>query len=133
MIVHPHIVGVSAPSILHQARRPYRYQSPMTFTSRSPPWSPPPSTTPAPHHSSNHRGHRCEELPMTAAGGHPDRVGHDGRRCDLFGCLELAAWIITDPQGGQLAACDVDVDVLINHALAQVSPGSSTRIGIWRA
>lgn len=57
---------------------------------------------------------------MTAAGGHPDRVGYDGRRCDLFGCLELAA-------------CDVDVDVLINHALAHVSPGSSTRIGIWRA
>jgi hypothetical protein len=48
----------------------------------------------------------------------------------LFGCLELADWIITDPQGGQLAALDVDVDVLLNHALARVPPGSSVRIAI---
>jgi hypothetical protein len=48
-------------------------------------------------------------------------------------CLELADWIITGPQGGQLAASDVDMDVLLDHALARVPPGSSVRIGIWRA
>lgn len=69
---------------------------------------------------------------MTAAGDHPNRDSHDGRRCDLFGCLELAAWIITEPQGGQLAACDVDVECS-STTLAGVSPSSSIRIGIWRA
>jgi hypothetical protein len=34
--------------------------SPTTSTRRWPPWSPPPSTTPLPHQSSNHRGHRRE-------------------------------------------------------------------------
>jgi hypothetical protein len=67
---------------------------------------------------------------MSAAGDQLDRDGHDGRNCDFFGCLELADWIITDPQGGQLAALDVDVDVPLNHALAWVPPGSSVRIGI---
>ena len=36
----------------------------------------------------------------------------------LFGCLEAAAWIINDPQGGELPACEVNLDVLLNDALA---------------
>jgi hypothetical protein len=70
---------------------------------------------------------------MTAASEATGLDGHDERRCDLFGCLEAAAWIVTDPQGGELAACEVDVDVLLNEALARVPLDSTIRIVIWRA
>jgi hypothetical protein len=43
------------------------------------------------------------EPPMTAASDAPGLDGIDERRCGRFGCLEVAAWIVTDPQGGQLA------------------------------
>jgi hypothetical protein len=54
-------------------------------------------------------------------------------RCVLFGCVAPAAWLITDPQGGQLAACEPDVEVLLNDALARVPPESTVRIEVWRA
>jgi hypothetical protein len=30
----------------------------------------------------------------------------------LFGCLEAAVWIVSHPQGGELPACEVGVDVI---------------------
>jgi hypothetical protein len=53
--------------------------------------------------------------------------------CMLFGCVEPAAWLITDPQGGQLDGCEADVDVLLNDALARVPPDSTVRVGVWHA
>ena len=44
--------------------------------------------------------------------------------------LEPAAWLISDPQGGQLAACETDVDLLLNDALARVPVGSSVRVEV---
>jgi hypothetical protein len=46
----------------------------------------------------------------------------------LLGCLEQAAWIISDPQGGQLAACELDVAILLNDALARMPPNSSIHV-----
>jgi hypothetical protein len=54
-------------------------------------------------------------------------------RCVLSGCVAPAAWLITDPQGGQLAACEPDVEVLLNDARARVPPDSTVRIEVWRA
>jgi hypothetical protein len=54
------------------------------------------------------------QQPATSTCDHP---GGTGRRCVLFGCLEAAAWIISDPQGGELPACGADLDVLLNDAL----------------
>jgi len=31
-----------------------------------------------------------------------DHPGAIGRRCVLFGCLETAMWIVSDPQGSEL-------------------------------
>jgi hypothetical protein len=53
------------------------------------------------------------------------------RRCVLFGCLEAAAWIINDPQGGELPACEVDLDVLLNDALARLPLDTSIRVQAW--
>jgi hypothetical protein len=58
---------------------------------------------------------------------------HTAGRCVLFGCLEEAVWLISDPQGGQLAACDTDLDALLNDALARIPPDSKIRIEVWRA
>jgi hypothetical protein len=55
------------------------------------------------------------------------------RDCMLFGCVAPAAWLITDPQGGQLAGCEADVDVLLNDALARVPRDSTVRVEVWRA
>ena len=60
-------------------------------------------------------------------------AGEDPGRCGLFGCLEPAAWLISDPQSGQLAACQADVDLLLNDALVRVPPDSRVRIEVWRA
>jgi hypothetical protein len=60
------------------------------------------------------------------------RVGEDPGRCVLFGCLKQAAWI-SDPQGGQLPACETDVDLLFNDALARIPPDSRIRVEVWRA
>jgi hypothetical protein len=54
-------------------------------------------------------------------------------RCVLSGCGAPAAWLITDPQGGQLAVCEPDVHVLLNDARARVPPDSTVRIEVWRA
>jgi hypothetical protein len=42
----------------------------------------------------------------------------------LFGCVEAAAWTISDPQGGELPACEADLDVLLNDALSRVPPAA---------
>jgi hypothetical protein len=52
------------------------------------------------------------------------------RRCVRFGCLEPAAW--RRPQGGELPACEVDLDVIFNDALARVPPDSGIRVEVWR-
>ena len=51
----------------------------------------------------------------------------------LFGCLEAAAWIVSDPQGGELSAYEADLDVILNDALARVPPDSRVRVEVWRA
>lgn len=37
------------------------------------------------------------------------------------------------PKGGELPACDADLDVLLNDALSRVPPGSTVRVEVWRA
>jgi hypothetical protein len=37
------------------------------------------------------------------------------------------------PQGGELAACEVDLDLLLNDALGRVPPDGSVRVEVWRA
>ena len=49
----------------------------------------------------------------------------------LFGFLEQAAWIISDSEGGQLPACETDVDLPSNGALARIPPDSSIRLEVW--
>jgi hypothetical protein len=44
-----------------------------------------------------------------------------------------AAWIVSDPQGGELPACEADLDVLLNDALSRVPPHSRVRVEVWRA
>ena len=56
-----------------------------------------------------------------------------GRRCVLSGCLETAAWIVSDPQGGELPAYEVDLDVVLNDALSRMPPSSPVRVEVWRA
>jgi hypothetical protein len=73
------------------------------------------------------------EQPALAACGHPAATEQAERRCVLFGCLEAAAWIVSDPQGGELAACEVDLDVILNDTLARVPLDSSVRVELWRA
>ena len=51
----------------------------------------------------------------------------------LFGCLEAAAWVISDPRGGELPTCRADLDVLLNHAFARVLLSSSIRVEVWQA
>jgi hypothetical protein len=50
----------------------------------------------------------------------------------LFGCLEQTVWAISDPRR-RAPACEVDLDVLLNDALARVPPNSSIRVEVWRA
>jgi hypothetical protein len=64
---------------------------------------------------------------------HSGATGGTERCCVLFGCLEAAAWIISDPQGGELPACEADLDVFLNDALSRVPPDSSIRVEVWRA
>jgi hypothetical protein len=48
----------------------------------------------------------------------------------LFGCVESVAWIVSVPQGGELLACEADLDVLLNDALSRVPP---TAAYAWRS
>jgi hypothetical protein len=50
----------------------------------------------------------------------------------LFGCLEAASWIVSDPQGGELAACEADLDVLLNGRAGPGAAGLSAASG-WRS
>ena len=45
---------------------------------------------------------------------------------------EPAARIISDPQVGQLVACETEIDLLLNDALTRV-PDSTVRVEIRRA
>ncbi len=71
--------------------------------------------------------------PASSADEHSGTSGRDERRCVLFGCLEAAAWIISDPQGGELPACEADLDVILNDALARVPLDTRVRVEVWRA
>jgi hypothetical protein len=42
----------------------------------------------------------------------PAGSDQDGRRCVRFGCLEVADWMVRNLQGGELPACEVDLDVI---------------------
>jgi hypothetical protein len=59
------------------------------------------------------------EQATTSAGDHPGVTAEAGRRCRLFGCPEVAAWIVSDPQGGEPSACEAELDVLFNEGLAE--------------
>jgi hypothetical protein len=37
------------------------------------------------------------------------------------------------PQSGQLPACETDLDLLLNDALARIPPNSGIRAEAWRA
>jgi hypothetical protein len=73
----------------------------------------------------------AEQLTMLAAD-HPGMPEQTGRRCVLFGCLEMAAWVVSDPQGGELPACEIDLDVIVGDALSRVPLDSSVRVEVWR-
>jgi hypothetical protein len=75
----------------------------------------------------------AQQPPTTPVGDHAGATGLAERRCVLFGCLEAAAWIVSDPQGGELPACEADLDVLLNDALSRVPPHSRVRVEVWRA
>jgi hypothetical protein len=75
----------------------------------------------------------AQQRPTTPVGDHGGATGRAERRCVLFGCLEAAAWIVSDPQGGELPACEADLDVLLNDALSRVPPDSRVRVEVWRA
>ena len=47
--------------------------------------------------------------------------------------MQAAAWIVSDPQGGELPACEVELDLLLNDALSRVPLDSSVRVEVWRA
>lgn len=66
----------------------------------------------------------------TPVGDHAGTTGRAERRRVRFGCLEAAAWIVSDPQGGELPACEAD---LLNDALSRVPPHSRVRVEVWRA
>jgi hypothetical protein len=68
----------------------------------------------------------------SAAGAASGVPAQGRRRCVRFGCLEVAAWIVSDPQGGELPACEVDLDVILNDALARVPPEGGIRVEVWR-
>jgi hypothetical protein len=51
----------------------------------------------------------------------------------LFGFLVQAAWIISDPEGGLLPACETDVDLPSNDTLARIPPDGSIRVEVWGA
>lgn len=44
-----------------------------------------------------------------------------------------AASAPSSPASSAAIACEADVDLLLNHALARVPPDSSIRIQVWRA
>jgi hypothetical protein len=41
-----------------------------------------------------------------------------------FGCLEVADWMVHDLQGGELPACEVDLDVISTTSAAGPHQGS---------
>jgi hypothetical protein len=59
--------------------------------------------------------------------------GRTERRCVLFGRPGVAVWIISDPQGGELPACEVYLDVILNDALGRIPADSAIRVEVWRA
>jgi hypothetical protein len=66
--------------------------------------------------------------------GAPADVGEQAGRCGVrFGCLELAAWIVSDPQGGDLPACEVDLEVILSDALSRIPLDGAGRVEVWRA
>ena len=76
----------------------------------------------------------AQQLTMSA-GDHPGLPEQPGRRCVLFGCVQTAAWIVSDPQGGELPACEVDLDLILNDALSRIpiTAASGSRSGeLWR-
>jgi hypothetical protein len=74
----------------------------------------------------------AEQLSVLA-GGQPAATQQTARRCVLFGCLEMAAWVVSDPQGGELPVCEVDLDVILNDALSRVPLDGAMRVEVWRA
>jgi hypothetical protein len=72
------------------------------------------------------------QQPTMAAGDPPRATEQAERHCVLFGWVE-AAWIVSDPQGGELPACEADLDVLLNDAFSRVPLDSSVRVEVWRA
>lgn len=54
----------------------------------------------------------------TSARAHAAATEQGGRRCVLFGYLESAAWLVSDPQGAELAAYEIDLDVVLNDVSA---------------
>ncbi len=74
----------------------------------------------------------AQQLPMLA-GDPPRATEQTARRCVLFGCVQVATWIVSDPQGGELPACETDLDVLLNDALSRVPLDSAVRVEVWRA
>lgn len=74
----------------------------------------------------------ARQLTMSA-GDHPGLPEQPGRRYELFGCVQAAAWIVSDPHGGELPACEVELDLLLHDALSRVPLDSSVRVEVWRA
>ena len=71
--------------------------------------------------------------PTTPASNHPGVTSRTERRCVLFGCLDRVAWIVSEPQGGELPACEIDVDMVLNDALGRVPLDRDVRVEIRRA
>jgi hypothetical protein len=73
----------------------------------------------------------AEQLP-TLAGGQPAAAEQARRCCVLFGCLESAAWVVSDPQGGELPVWEIDLDLIPDDALGRVPLDSLVRVEVWR-
>lgn len=100
------ILGVGAlirqqvtPAMLDEPPLPHRYRvaddlhQPLAAVIAAAEHTTPPSPQPAAG-----AGSSGLEPPMTAASDAPGLDGIDERRCGRFGCLEVAAWIVTDPK-----------------------------------
>jgi hypothetical protein len=70
------------------------------------------------------------QQPATSTADQPGRSGRNERRCVLFGCLQGGRLDHQRPLGGELAVCEVELDVLLSDALARASPDSSIRVEV---
>jgi len=79
------------------------------------------------------------QQPATSTCDHPGGPGAAAccsaawRRPPGDGRLETAAWVVSDPQCGEVPACEVDLDVVLNDVLSRVPLNSAVPMEVWGA